>query len=393
MFSLFGSSWVRLAAAAALLTGALAATWFLARPSAVGPSARAQRQVPAAPSLETRRVTETARPSAEHRPAAPNTRLLTVLQDTSQKPEDIQAALEAIPSQYAARSPYKARPDAELERVLLRHAESTRASIAMAALSAARIPLMTDEPGAIITDGLVAMAAAPGDPNRRHAALEALNLIRPNRRKPQVIAAFEAALSAQNAHLISLALFALSQSGPSLGSDARHSSLSARVLKLSDHEDPGVRGRALAVLSEIEDFVDPATRVRTAHAHLGDDHAYVRAQAADLVARCRDVTAIHRLIEHVSDLSLARYDLRGWSHLDGTPGVLPHSLPGRPRVADAALFSIQSLSNLVEGGVPLTLTLGGPRVSDDVVLENAARARAWYQGAKATIPIEVSRDL
>lgn len=323
---------------------------------------------------------------------APNPRLLTILEDPNQTPEGIEAALEAIPSMYAARSPYKAPPDAELERVLLKHARSTRPSIALAALSAARIPLMTDEPGAIITDGLVDMAEATADSGRRHAALEALNLIRPNRRNAQVLGAFEAALSADSAHLISLALLALAQSGPSLGGDAERESLKIRVIELSNHDDPGVRGRALLVLSEIEDLVDPLMRVRTARAHLDDRHPYVRAQAADLVARCRDVAAIHRLIAHVTDLAPARYELQGWRQLDGTPGTLLHSLPGRKRVADAALFAIQSLSTELQGLAPLTLTLGGPRVSDEVVLESAERALAWYQGARAAIPRDASRD-
>lgn len=374
---------------AGLLAGGAALAWSFAR-TPLSERAR-ESQVPGSTPERRERIEEsrsrlsantTALPNADtgHRSSA---ELFTELAETSQESSAVLAALEGIEKTYAARSPHKAAPDARLERVLLKLAQSPHPSIAMSALSKARIPLMAEAPGSIITEGLIAMSAPDQDPSRRHAALDALNLIRPDRRGTQVLAAFESALSAREAHLVSLALLSLAQSGPSLGSDLQR--LGARVVELSKHQDPGVRGRALAVLAEIEALVDGATRVRVAREHLERDHPYVRAQAADLVARCRDVTAIHRLIEQVRDLSVARYDLQGFRYLDGSPGSLPHAVPGRKRVAEAALFAIQSLSTQVRGVGSLELTLGGPRIPDELVLENAELAHNWYRRAEAAL--------
>jgi hypothetical protein len=63
-----------------------------------------------------------------------------------------------------------------------------------------------------------------------------------------------------------------------------------------------------------------------------------------------------------------------------------HVVPGRPRAADAALYAIATLSQSLTGIAPLSLTLGGPRLSDADVRENAARARSWYASARPDIP-------
>src|SRR5690606_28513708 len=247
------------------------------------------------------------------------------------------------------------------DRVLLAHVESEHPAIALDALAAAAVPLMAKEPSAALTDAIVDLADADQPTPRRYAALEALNRVRPNRRADSVLVAFERTLAAPEPHLVSLALLALGESGRSLeqSSAVNRDALAARVLELAHHSDPGVRGRALFVLAELPWLVAPKLRVEAARDHLDDRHPFVRAQAAALSARCDQPMAIHWLVGLFGDLEPARYELTGWTQLDGKPGTLVHLLPGRSRVADAALFAAQSLAQGVSHATPLRLTLGG----------------------------------
>jgi hypothetical protein len=317
---------------------------------------------------------------------------LTYLAETSDDPRVVEASLAAILSTYAARSTRKPGPDADLERVLVKHVKSERPTTVSAALTAARIALMAEQPREGVTSAIAELAGPESPAPRRYAALEALNQLRPDRRAAHVFAAFERALDASEPHLVSAALVALSQSGPSLEPllEPTRARLAKRVEALLGHYDPGVRGSALLVLSELPSLVDPSVRFAAAKHALADRHAYVRARAADLLARCREPGAIHLLIEHVGDLTLARYELRGWQELDGSPGTLVHELPGRKRMAEAALFALLSLSQPLDGTSPLTLRLGR-QPSNELVLENAAIARSWYRAHQGFIPPRSSR--
>jgi hypothetical protein len=317
----------------------------------------------------------------------PDAQRLTYLAETSDDPRVVEASLTAILSTYAARSTRKPGPDADLERVLVKHVKSERPATAIAALAAARIVLMAEQPRDGVTSAISELAAPQSPPPRRYAALEALNQLRPDRRAAHVLVAFERALDASEPHLVSMALLAFSQSGPSLESlpEPARARLAKRVATLLAHYDPGVRGGALLAMAELPWLSDHGVRIAAGERALADRDAYVRARGADLLARCREPAAIHLLIEHTSDLTLARYELRGWSRFDGSPGTLVHELAGRKRVAEAALVAIRSLSESLDGASPLRLKLGR-QPSNDVVLENAAIASSWYEAHRGIIP-------
>ena len=395
-----GGSRARIIVAVSSLSALIAAAVLLRRggeaPALVTRAAKTSAAPRAEPSAEQRlsaesaraaRLGEAAKPTEVSVPQHSEAQRLTYLAETSDDPLVIEASLAAILSTYAARSTRKPGPDADLERVLVKHVKSERASTAIAALTAARIALMAEQPREGVTSAIVELAAPQSPPARRYAALEALNQLRPDRRIAHVLVAFEHALDASEPHLVSMALLALSQSGPSLEPlpDPTRARLAQRVATLLGHYDPGVRGGALLALAELPSLIDPGMRLAAAKRAMKDRDPYVRARGADLLARCREPGAIHLLIEHVSDLALARYELRGWSKLDGSPGTLVHELPGRKRVAESALFAIRSLSESLEGASPLTLRLGR-QPSNELVLENAAIARSWYEAHQGVIP-------
>ena len=393
----------RVIVAVSSLTALTAAAVLLLRDAETpAPSAADPAAVPGlVPSEEPQRNTESLRaPSLGETAEAATTppldksdaKLLTHLAETSDDPRVVEASLEAISSTYAARSTRKPGPDADLERVLVKHVHAERPTTALAALTAARIALMAEQPREGVTRAIAELAAPEKPAARRYAALDALNLLRPDRRDAHVLTAFERALDAKEPHLVSLALLAVSQSGPSLAlaPEANRARFAERVVALLGHYDPGVRGRALFALAEVASLTAASTRFGAGKRGLADREPYVRAQSADLLARCRESAALHLLIEHVADLTPARYELRGWTQLDGKPGLLVHELPGRKRVAEAALFAMQSLSESLDGSPALTLQLGR-QPTDEVVLQNAEFARAWYRANQRSIPSDSSR--
>jgi hypothetical protein len=362
--------WFAGATVLAVLAGALLlrreTTVPSAAPSATTGSSSAARELPDP-------VTSSAEPEPRAEPA-----------ETSDDPRAIVASLEALGSTYAARSTRKPAPDAELERVLVKHLESEHDAVVRAALTTARVSLMTEPPQAGVVAAIVELTGKDEATSRRAAGLEALHSLRPDRRSGDVLSAFQTALDAEEPELVSLGLLALSQSGPSLAGapEVTRTALGERVVALLGHGNPGVRGRALLVLAELPELVTEEKRFAAGKHGLLDREPYVCAQAADLLARTRKAAAIHGLIEQVRDLRAARYELRG------SAGVLLHEVPGRRRVAEAALFAIQSLGETVSGAERLTLTLRDRYTDDPLVLENAEAAKAWYRSLAGRIPRE-----
>ncbi len=301
-----------------------------------------------------------------------NAKLFTYMAATSAERQVVAASLRAISSAYSSRSALKETPDADLDRVLLKYLASDDPALVLQALEAARIPLMMESPSEELTDAFIHMAASDQPPARRHAAVEALHLLPPGARPHQATNALVTTLAAPQAHLVSAALLALEQTDPSLLPDPARRLLGARIPELTNHSDPGVRGRALGLLAKFDGLVSPAERLELIRAALEADAPYVRAAAADAAGRVTATEVIPQLLAQAEDLAEARYELTGWTDLADEPGRLVHAVPGRQLVAEAALHALATLSR-----GELVLTMSGPRLSPEEVRTNAERARAW----------------
>lgn len=318
------------------------------------------------------------------RPAHSDAKSLTMLAESSDDPRVIVATLEALGTAYAARSTRKPAPDADLERVLVKHLASEDDAIRKAALATSRISLLTEEPQEGVVESLVALTGKDEPSSRRIAGLEALNFLRPDRRGGNVLHAFEAALTAEEPAIVSQGLLALSQSGASLENapETTRATLSERIFALLGHGNPGVRGRALLVLAELPFLAEEKQRFDAGKRALLDRDPYVCAQAADLLSRVGKAAAIHSLIELVMDLRAARYELRYGA------GVVLHEVPGRRTVAEAVLFAVKRLGEAQSGLEPLVLTMRDRYTNDTSIAENAGAARAWYSRNQAKIARE-----
>jgi hypothetical protein len=134
---------------------------------------------------------------------------------------------------------------------------------------------------------------------------------------------------------------------------------------------------------------------------LTDPHPYVRGVAAAAlgVGPLGREADIHLLMPLVEDYAEARVTLAGPVGLDGKAVSLPLLVPGRRLVAESALFSVRRLalgpppeapvpeqSSTISWKSPPMLTIGGREAGVELVKENAARMRAWYDSEKAKLP-------
>lgn len=315
-----------------------------------------------------------------------NAKLFTYMAATSDDPLVIEAALSALQAAFSSRSEKKETPDADLDRVLLRYMRSPSPRFAELAFQAARIPVMTEDPPPELISSLATIVESDAPLERRYRALETLNLLRPSLRNETARSALERVLATSEPLLISLSLFALAESEPSLNradQAEERARLGDRAVSLLKHPNPGVRGRALYFLTEVPGLVDTATLEGAALVALGDQDGYVRGQAIDTVARSTNATFIPSLVPLVRDLARARYDISGWTDLRGEPGILPHDIPGRRTVAEAALFAIRAIRGgaVAAGSLApepeLKVSQGGPGQSDAAILESAKIVEAW----------------
>lgn len=319
--------------------------------------------------------------SAEDSRRREHAKLFTYMAATSDEPHVVQGSLEAILVAYSSRSSKKEAPDADLEKVLLKHLASQENEILAQALAAARIPLMSEDPGDLLPAALVRLASPGHSPEKRRAALEALNLLAPRTRNEKVLACFQETLGAQEPYLIAEALFALENSALSFGDPPGPTpELSHKVRALTEHMDPNVRGRALSVLTTLRWLTTASERVALGMRGLSDPHPYVRALAADLLGQNGQPEAVHALILHTQDMQVARASI-SYPKLDGTVGEMVHVLPGRKRVAEAALYALIALST-----DELALAIGGPHQSEETIRNSAQVAERWYEKAKAHLP-------
>lgn len=364
------SSWWLAALGLTALPLALGVGWHLARPSA----ATSEASAPSA-------ATSGARSAEYLAPlgAAPADGRAP-LADASDDPAATLAALAAIEAAYVARAPGDDPFPPELDREVLRQLGAEHPAVVAKALVAARVPMLAGRPSEELVAIVSGLATAAQPPERRQAALEALSSLRPSQRTPAWLELFEATLRAPEPQLVATALESLLGS-PRVWQD--RAELRARwspiLTALAGHSDPGIRGRALAVLALLDGGA-ASTRAR-ARAALRDPHPYVRAVGCDVLGQTDEAAYVHDLIPLVGDLAEARYDLGGWTRLDGQPGSLPHAVPGRPHVAEAALYAVETLA---DGAI--RLPFGGREGAAERLQLSIRSAQQWYGQERSRLP-------
>ncbi len=258
------------------------------------------------------------------------------------------------------------------EPALLAVLESPRAEVQAAAIATAGAAIASDSSATATRAALLGLARAHPALGARFAAQEALAALPP---APDTGRLLVDALGDSATVLVASALLRLSGRVHAL---AERDAVRAACARLSDHTDPGVRGAALALRSQLVTGAESRAALgRDLDASLSDPHPYVRSQAALAVGRLRRKASLEKLMELVRDSADNAYRLDGFTLLDGSPGAL--EFPGSTwrRVDDAALEALSYLS----------LALAEPFSYGDVRADQVERdiarqvmlAELWYE--------------
>jgi HEAT repeats len=156
-----------------------------------------------------------------------------------------------------------------------------------------------------------------------------------------------------------------------------------RALVLAKHEDPAVRGRALAVLGALGASRTEAFTAATAG--LTDKEGFVRAQACLALASLGHPGSVHAIMPLVDDTQSATYVQTGFKGLDGSNAKAKHSGPALDTVGAAALEAIAKL-----GGETVKLPALGQKSKPEDVKLAADAAKTWYTETKKSLPAEGS---
>lgn len=206
------------------------------------------------------------------------------------------------------------------------------------------------------------------------AALDALYNIPDRLQTDAVKKLYVGALDSGKPFLISNALWRLSLMHPKFSEDLR-----ARAEKLANNADPGVRGRALDLMSSL--WTRDKKTIEVALQKLTDKNAFVRSEACDTLASAGYKPAIHKIAPLLSDKAPNTYDIRGFPTLDGSHGWLHHDGSAWSRVYDAAMRAIERLSQRKWTMPPIRA-----RHAQADLDKAAQSAKAWYAKNKASIP-------
>jgi hypothetical protein len=327
-----------------------------------------------------------------------NAKLFMYMAGTSEQGPVVLASLDAIRYGYSPRGSKKAKPDRDLEKVLVKRLHSPEPAQVQAAFTAAPVALMAQQPEGELLETLLELVRSDS-PALRWAALESLDLLPPDSRPVAVLEAILRATEDTPAFAVR-ALRALRQSRPTLnGQPELKERARARAWLLSSHDDPGLRGSALQALVDL-DPNSPGEISDLARKSITDPHPYVRGMAAAglSVGTLGRESDVHLLMPLTNDFAEAVATLTGPVALDGKAVELLLNVPGRRLVAESALFSVQRLAMGPPPGTPVpdqspiawkeppVLTIGGRVSGLELVEQNAVKMREWYQSEKKKLP-------
>jgi hypothetical protein len=253
---------------------------------------------------------------------------------SGEHPRMVGAALHGLERGYSMR-PQEA---PLLSKAVLASLGSDDDEILGAALSAAR-PLLATRGDASIESRLLALADRVSQGPGRYALLDTLSSVSADRVGSPHIALAKASLQDKAAYVRSRALRFLEVHGGQI-LEKDQLAISEAVTSCLTDSDPGVRGRAAVVLASLG-----RTKGESLRALLKDPIPFVQAQACTALARAGAREYLQEMLELTSSTAMARYDIRGWTTLEGEPGCESHAGSPSGFLGEAAATALALLSH------------------------------------------------
>jgi len=318
----------------------------------------------------------------EDRNNVDNGEIFLWLAATSEVPEVIGASLEGMYQRYSsAEIEGKLLVDSDYQAVTRFYLEHDDAFVQGRAMEAVDHGLRGESPDAEAAATLSRLATEHADPAGRFAALDALANYSSWQKDEAAAGAFLAALDDDTNYVISEALYRLQFATFGL---VEPDGFMDAGRKLLEHDDEGVRGRAVLFVGRLaEDDDDEVWEL--VHGMLDDDSGFVRSEAADAASAMHRLEAVHKLIMMVRDDAANTYDIDGWTQLDGDDGRLHHDGSPWDRVDDAALRAIESVT-FAMGDDKFDYPDVSPKTKEDDIASAASAAESWYRKHRNDLP-------
>ncbi len=312
--------------------------------------------------------------------------LFLYLADTSDQPNVVLAALQALTIAYTSVPKHETRVQAgeSYARVVAARLSSPDPKILERAIEASSHTVSGEKPSREVIDALVRISSSHDDAGIRAEAIDRLRLIRGFWDDAKVAAALLKALHHREPFVVSRALFGLRPRAAQLPDKEK---FLERGLELLEHPDPGVRGRAAEFVGrlalgkdELAEKLEPM---------LKDKDPYVRSAAATGLSYLGTAPSIHAIAKLLGDKAKNQYELCCYRTPTGRSVRVLHDGSAWGQVSDAAVRALERLSRRTEIHFK-----ADPVDRNDIegsLKKNAAAARAWYQKVKAKVPRKVQK--
>ena len=292
--------------------------------------------------------------------------------------EVVAAALSGMYITYSKSDRRKRKVDSDYIAVVRYYLDSADNLVLARALEASRNLLIAPGITEDVLSKVLEIGETKDDGATTYAVIEAIRLLPKSVRNQRVMKFLMDSLGKKDPFVLSAALSTLQRTFGSLSADDA-STLEESAYKLMSFRDVGVRGRAIALLGDLE--VKDERILRSLRYALKDAHPYVRSSAALALAELNQRGAMEDIVMLINDTSSNEYLLEGWTTLDGSPGKIEHVASPWQTTSDAVMRAVEHLAQK-------DLDLGRVDVQnpEKSLAANAKRVIAWYKQNQSRFP-------
>lgn len=301
------------------------------------------------------------------------------LASTSDDPTLLAAALQGMKETFStfAGSKDKNPVDEAYITALLKNLDHNEKPVLYWALKAAQTTQLRDANYPQVAAKLNEIARNHGEIGARLEAIESLTSGGGEWNKSEdTLKTMAEALTAEPA-LASTAMFRMANKQLT-----NQSELQPVLVSLLDHQDPGVRGRALSLVLVNVPEAEKQGLVEKVQGMLSDPHPFVRSKATSALAAARNnLQSVPKLMPLLEDQTSNTYDI-SYPNLLGQTSRVHHDGSAWSRVDDATLTSLQRISGSM-GQDKFDYGKVNPKTSAEDIAREVTRAKEWFEKNKA----------
>lgn len=290
------------------------------------------------------------------------------------------SALSALPSLYSNREGVERRAvDAAYVAVVLRRLASDDPDILEGALIAADQGADVEPPDPALVAAMLKHVAPGRPPQARFLAMRGLASVKPL--TADIQQAFLTSLEDDDPTMVALTL---SSMNVYWGRFTDRGPLIARLREMTSSKHAGVRAKALAALTNVEETKphrDATTKI--ALEMLGDKHPLVRGEAVYALGSMQRIEHADKVLSMMNDEAEVKMEIEGWTGLDGSSAYKALLAPGAYTVTGTALRSLALLSRQTDSEFEYTELVKHKTLEQPNYAAAVVAAKAWVKAQEA----------